>query len=90
MNTATGYTQATGTPGVTGDVLSVGNFPTLAGAPTDSFAFTTGSPKPVTGSTSGTGQFGDRAVFQVTVGTTASAGTKPGTPETFTWRFDET
>jgi len=90
MNTATGYTQATGTNGVTGIELTVGNYATLAGAPTDSFAFVTGTPKVVAGSTTVTGQFGDRAVFQVVVDTTATAGTKPATPETFTWRFDET
>lgn len=90
MNTATGYVQATGTDGVTGIVLSVGNYASLAGAPTDSFAFVTGAPKAVAGSTSTTGEFGDRAVFQVVVANTASAGTKPATPETFTWRFDET
>ncbi|HEC65439.1 MAG TPA: hypothetical protein ENI23_09100 [bacterium] len=90
MNTATAYVQATGTDGVTGIELTVGNYATLAGAPTDSFAFTTGSPKVVAGSTSTAVEFGDRAVFQVQVGTTATAGTKPATPETFTYRFDET
>lgn len=89
-NTATGYVQATGTDGVTGIILSVGNYATLAGAPTDMFAHVTGTPLAVAGSTGVTEQFGDRVVFQVVVGTTATAGTKPATPETFTWRFDET
>lgn len=90
MNTATGYTVASGTGGDTGIQLTTGNYPTLAGAPTDAFAFTSGAPKTVTGSISNptTGQFGDRAVYQVEVGTTASAGTTPTEP--FTFRYDET
>lgn len=90
MNTATGYVQATGTPGTTGTQLTTGNYATLAGAPTDAFAFTSGSPKAVTGSISNpsTGEFGDRAVYQIEVGTTASAGATP--QETFTWQYDET
>lgn len=89
-NTATGYVQATGTDGVTGIILSVGNYATLAGAPTDMFAHVTGTPLAVAGSTSTAVEFGDRVVFQVVVANTASAGTKPASPETFTWRFDET
>lgn len=90
MNTATGYTQATGTPGVTGTQLTTGNYSTLAGAPTDSFAFTSGSPKNVSGSISNpsTGDFGDYAVYQIEVGTTATPGATP--QETFTWKYDET
>lgn len=87
------YTLAPGTPGVTGTVLTNANYTggTLTPAtPTDAFAETTGSPLAVSGSTSGTGEFGDIVVLQVTVGTTATPGTKPATPETLTWRFDET
>ena len=90
MNTATGYVQATGTPGTTGTQLTTGNYATLAGAPTDAFGFTSGAPKSVSGSLSNpsTGQFGDRVVYQIEVGTTASAG--PTNQETFTWQWDET
>lgn len=87
------YTQAVGTPGVTGTELNDANYSggTLTPAtPTDSFAKTTGAPLAVTGSTSGTGEFGNIVVWQVTVGTSATAGTKPASPETFTFRFDET
>jgi len=89
-NTATGYVQATGTPGVTGAQLTTAAYGTLTGAPTDVFAHVTGTPKAVTGSTSTAIEFGDRFVFQVNVATSATAGTKPATPEQFTWRFDET
>ncbi len=87
------YTQATGTGGVTGTELNNTNYTggTLTPAtPTDAFAETTGSPLVVTGSTTTTGEFGNIVVYQVTVGTTATPGTKPASPETFTWRYDET
>jgi len=87
------YTQATGTAGVTGTELNDTNYSggTLTPAtPTDSFAKTTGSPLAVTGSTTTTGAFGNIVVYQVTVISTATPGTKPGTPETITFRFDET
>ncbi len=87
------YTLAPGTPGVTGTILTDANYSggTLTPAtPTDAFAETTGSPLAVTGSTSGTGAFGNIVVLQVTVTTTATPGTKPATPETLTWRYDET
>lgn len=88
MNTATGYVQATGTTGTTGDILNTTNYATLAGATSDAFGFTSGSPKSVTGSQASTGQFGDRVVYQIEVGTTANPG--PTTQETFTWTYDET
>jgi len=90
MNTATGYVQATGTPGTTGTQLTTGNYATLAGAPTDAFGFTSGSPKSVTGSISNpsTGAFGDRVVYQIEVGSTAGPGATAS--ETFTWKYDET
>lgn len=90
MNTATGYTQASGTPGVTGLLLNTTNYPTLAGATSDAFGFTSGTPKSVTGSISNpsTGDFGDYVVYQNEVGTTAGPGAT--TQETFTWRYDET
>lgn len=90
MNTATGYVQATGSTG-NGTQLTTGNYATLAGSPTDAFAFTSGSPKSVTGSISNpsTGQFGDRVVYQIEVASTASPGPTT-TQETFTWSYDET
>ena len=89
------YTQATGTPGVTGTLLNDTNYsggtltPATPGAD-NAFAFVTGAPLAVTGSTSGTGAFGNIVVYQVAVGTSATPGTKPATPETITWRYDET
>ncbi len=90
MNTATGYVQATGTPGTSGTQLTTGNYATLAGAPTDAFAFTSGSPKSVTGTISNpsTGALGDRVVYQIEVDSTAGPGATP--QETFTWKYDET
>lgn len=89
VNTATGYVQATGTPGTTGTQLTVGNYATLAGAPSDAFAYTSGSPLSVTGSISNptTGAFGDRVVYQIEVGTTAGPGATGS--ETITWKYDE-
>ncbi len=88
------YTQAVGTPGVTGTELTDANYTggTLTPAtPLDSFAETTGAPLAVTGSTTTTGAFGNMVVWQVDVGTTAVPGDHPpSTPETFTFRFDET
>jgi hypothetical protein len=88
------YTQATGTGGVTGIILTDANYTggTLTPAtPTDVFAEVTGAPLTVTGSTTGTGQFGNIVVYQVTVDNTAGPGDAPPvTPETFTWRYDET
>lgn len=87
-NTATGYVQATGTAGTSGTQLTTGNYATLAGAPSNVFAYTSGSPLSVTGSTTGTGQFGDRVVYQIEVGTTAASGATA--QETFTWKYDDT
>lgn len=89
------YTQAIGTPGVTGTLLNDTNYSggtlTPATPSTDNaFGFVTGAPLAVTGSTTGTGAFGNIVVYQVAVGTSATSGTKPAIPETFTWRFDET
>lgn len=88
VSTATTYVQATGTTGTTGTQLTTGNYSTLAGAPVDPFTYTSGSPLAVTGTTSATGQFGDRVVYQLVVGTTAASGATA--QETFTWRYDDT
>lgn len=87
-NTATGYVQATGTVGTTGNVLNTTNYSTLAAATSDIFTFTSAAPKSVTGTISNptTGDFGDFMVYQIEVGTTAGAGTTPA--ETFTWQTD--
>lgn len=87
MNTASSYVEATGVVGTSGDVLNTTNYSSLAGATSDAFTFTSGSPKSVTGSTSGTGLFGHLVVYQFAVGTTASPGLTPS--ETVTWQYDE-
>jgi len=85
-----GYRQATGTPGDTGTQLTQGNHSGLDAAPGDCFSETSGAPLALTGSISNpsTGEFGDHAVYQIDVGTTAGAGAT--TAETFTFKFDET
>lgn len=88
VNTATGYVQATGTAGTTGTQLTTGNYATLAGAPVDAFTYTSGSPLSVAGTTTTTGQVGDRVVYQIEVGTTAASGATA--TETFTWKYDDT
>lgn len=89
-NTATGYTQATGSAGAStsGTTLNTTNYATLTAAPADVTTFTSVSPKSVSGSTSTTGQFGDRFVYQLEVISTASPGTSSA--RTFTWQYDET
>jgi hypothetical protein len=90
--TAVAYDQATGTTGTTGDQLTVANYGNgttdLNDEPVNAFTYDSGSPLSVTGSIGGTGEFGDRAVYQFSVADTASAGTKPA--ETITWQYDET
>lgn len=86
-NQATAYTQATGTAGTTGLQLTVGNYATVT-TPVDAFTFTSGSPLSVTGTTTGTGQFGNYVVYQIEVGTTAASGATA--TETLTWKYDDT
>jgi hypothetical protein len=88
VSTATGYVQATGTAGTSGTQLTTGNYATLAGAPVDAFTYTSGSPLSVSGTTTTTGQVGDRVVYQIEVGTTAASGATA--QETFTWKYDDT
>jgi len=89
MNTASSYVQATGTAGTSGTQLTTGNHAGLAGAPTDAFAFTSGSPKSVSGTTSSVSStFADMVVYQIEVGTTAAAGATGS--ETLTWQYDDT
>jgi hypothetical protein len=88
VGTATGYTQATGTAGTSGTELTVGNYATFTLGNANAFTYTSGSPLSVSGTTTGTGQFGDRVVYQIEVGTTAASGATA--QETFTWRYDDT
>lgn len=90
VNTASAYVQATGTPGSTGDILNTSNHTSLAGATSDAFGYTSGSPLSVTGSISNptTGDIGHQVVYQVEVADTAGPGATNA--ETFTWRYDET
>lgn len=83
-DTASSYTQATSAV-----ALNDTNYPTLSVATAASvFAFTSGSPKSVTGSTSITGQFGHMFVYQMVIANTAEPGATG--QETFTWAYDET
>ena len=87
---ATAYTQATGTVGETGTQLTVGNYPSLAGAPADLTPFTSGSPKSISGSIANpsTGAFGDRLVYQLEVTSAALPGVSASL--TLSWQYDET
>lgn len=87
-NTATAYTQATGTTGTSGNQLTTGNYATVT-TPVDVFTFTSGSPKSVTGSTSTVSStFADLFVYQIEVASTATGGATGS--ETFTWQYDDT
>ena len=88
VGTATGYTQATGTLGQTGTTLNATNYPTWTLGNANAFTYVTGSPLSVAGTTTATGQFGDRVVYQIGVDTTAASGATA--QETFTWRYDDT
>lgn len=91
VGTATSYIQATGTPGTTGNQLSVGNYGgTFTLGNNDAIAtYNSGSPLAVTGSINNptTGQFGDRVVFQISVGTTANPGAT--SQVTLAYQYDE-
>jgi hypothetical protein len=78
-----GYRQA-----VSAIQLTTDNHTGLTANGVNVFSFTSGSPKPIVGSTSTTGQFGDFFVYSMEIGT----GAVPGQigPETFTWAYDET
>lgn len=88
VGTANAYVQATGTAGTTGTQLTVGNYTGFTLGNANAFTYTTGSPLDVTGTTSTTGQFGDRVVYQINVATTAGSGATAS--ETLTWRYDDT
>ena len=82
VGTTGSYTQASGTPGTTGDDSAV--------ATADIAGFTSGSPKSVTGTITNpaTGKITDYVVMQVDLSTSAVAGTLAA--ETLTFQYDET
>lgn len=84
---ATTYTQATGTVGTTGTVLNSTNY-TGVGTPSNAFAYTSGSPLTVTGSTSTAADVGNLVVMQIAVASTAAQGTTA--QATVTWQYDDT
>jgi hypothetical protein len=85
---ASAYVQATGSAGDSGDVLNTTNHPSLAGAAVDLTTYTVGSPKSISGSTTGAGVVGDFMVYQCGVLPAAAPGA--ATPVNMTWRYDET
>jgi hypothetical protein len=90
-NAATGYTQATGTPGQTGSQLTVAAYTGgVLTAPVDPFTFTSATPKSMAGSLANpaTGQFGSLFVYQFVLSAATVAGTSG--QETLTWKYDET
>lgn len=87
-NTASSYVQATGTTGQTGTKLATSSHNGLSADPVDVFTFTSGSPKSVSGSTTGAGDIGDFVVYQIEVIPTATDGATA--QETFTWKYDDT
>ncbi|MGH7204520.1 MAG: hypothetical protein ACREHC_08845, partial [Candidatus Levyibacteriota bacterium] len=76
------YTQATGTPGTTGNASTL--------ATTDISRYTSGAPKALSGSISNpsTGRISDYVAMQISVSTSAVAGTLAA--ETLTFSYDET
>lgn len=82
VGAAATYVQATGTPGVTGDLSTYAT--TLASG------FTSAAPLSVAGSISNpsTGKISQFVVLQARISTSAVAGSLSG--ETITWRYDET
>ena len=90
VGTATAYTPATGTLGVTGTELTAANYPSFTLGNANAFVYTSASPLVVAGTITNptNAAFGDRVVMQYTVDNTALAG--PGATETISWRFDST
>lgn len=78
-----GYRQAT-----SAIVLNTTNHTGTDEATVDVVTLTSGSPKSLTGSTSGTGAFGDFWVYQLAA--TASAAAGPMSARTYSWSYDET
>lgn len=78
------YAQASGIPGISGASMASAY---EASPYVNAFTYTSSSVRTINGSTSGTGAFGNLAVYQIQVGTTASPGVT-GTPNTFTWDYE--
>ena len=90
-----GYVQATGTPGTTGNQLTKANHSGLidlgGGTYTmNAFNFTSTNPLVLNGSINNpnTGGLGELVVYQIEVSPIASPGVTPA--ETFTFKYDET
>lgn len=88
VGTASTYSQATGTEDTTGNLVNSSSYTNFVLGNANAFTYTSTAPLNVTGSTSGTGAVGHYVVYQIEVGSGASAGAT--TPETFTWQWDET
>jgi hypothetical protein len=87
-NSASTYVRATGTAGTSGDQLTTSAYSTLASSPGNVFAYTSGSPLSISGTTTSTGDLGDLFVYQIEVADTAASGATAS--ETFTWKYDDT
>lgn len=88
--TASSYVVATGGTGSSGSLLNTTNHAGLIGAASNAFIYTSNSASKLTVAGSiaaATGSFGDRVIFQLNVGTTASAGNTG--EESWTFGFDE-
>ena len=86
-NSASAYTEATGTTGVSGDELTTIAYPSLAGAPVDSAGWLAASPLTVPGTLVNVSDKSDFVVLQANISTSAVAGTLA--PVTVTFRYDE-
>lgn len=86
-NSASGYTQATGTIGITGDQLTLTAYPQLAGAPVLATGWTSGSPLTVPGTLTNINDKSNFVVLQANVSTSAVAGSLAAV--TCTFRYDE-
>ena len=83
-----GYRQAVGTPGLTGTQATSLSHTGLVGEPVDVFAWTSASPLALSGSTTGTGLFGDYVMMQLEVSSSFAA-TGALQSETWTLMYDE-
>lgn len=82
------YYQASGTVGVTGTEMTVGNHPGIVDGPAAFTSKTSGSPLGVTGSTTAANtDFGNYVIYQLTVDPSASAGATGS--EQYSWLYDE-
>ena len=83
---ASGYASAVGTAGTSGSLLSAANYTGSACAATSPmFLYTSACKLTLAGSTTTTGSFGNRAVVQLNVLSTAVAGNSGEDSVTFAW-----